>query len=125
MVTTAPAPTSPPPSAPIRRAFSQWVGVQLSAAASTLKPTMIAALPSSVAASGAWMLGGAGGGAGGREAAGGGVGSSRWALSASARRNITSRASATVQTSQLFDLLATGSAAGAGPSVEKIRPTTL
>ena len=38
---------------------------------------------------------------------------------------MTARASATVQTSQVFDSVAIGSAAGAAPSVENSRATLL
>ena len=45
--------------------------------------------------------------------------------SASARRSMIARASATVQTSQLLDSVAIGSAAGVGPSVENSRADAL
>ena len=51
--------------------------------------------------------------------------SSMCARRPSASRSITARASATVQTSQLFDSVAMGSAAGAAPSVENSRATLL
>src|SRR5205085_11645433 len=121
---TAPAPTRPPPMAARDRFSEHLVALQLPSVASKATPTAIATPPTIAVTTGPVMWGGGGGGSAAVRASGGGAPvSSRCTLRASARRSITSRASATVQTSQLLDLLATGSAAGAAPSVEKMRPT--
>src|SRR5450755_1877212 len=109
------------PPAALRARFSEhMVPVQLPSEASTAAPAAIDSAPAMASKAGPIRRGGGAGGGGGGA---GGVSSSMWARSASASRNIVARASATVQTSQLFDSVAIGRAAGAAPSVENRRTT--
>src|SRR5262249_33884506 len=90
----------------------------------TAKPTATATAPAMAATTGRVRPGG-GPGETGAAGVGGAAGSSIWGRSMSATRSRLSRASATVQTSQVFDFVEMGSAAGAGPSVENRRATVL
>src|SRR4051794_27103797 len=109
--TVTPAPTRAPPTA------GGGLSLGLPAKTTVLPPATAgrtAARPSTGATAGL----GAGAGGGGWAAA---SASSMGRLMASARRIITSRASATVQTSQKRDWVSTGRTAGVLPSVLKRR----
>src|SRR5262245_56778080 len=115
---------STPPNT-LRSRFSEQADcVQSPFDASTAKPAAMASAPSMAALTGTVRVAGAGGG-GSAGPGGGAEASSRNARSVSASRSTISRASATVQTSQVFDFVTTGSTAGAAPSVENARATVL
>jgi hypothetical protein len=124
IASAAPAPISTPPNVVRERFSSHAVAVQSPFEASTAKPAPIASAPAIATSTGPSTRGGDDGAYAGAGTVGGGL-SSMCARRPSASRNITARASATVQTSQFFDSIAIGSAAGAAPSVENRRPTLL
>src|SRR5260221_13550000 len=120
----APAPMSAPPTALRVRFSEQLVPVHEPFEPRTANPTATATTPVIAATMGMARLGGRGGGAGGGTGTAG-AGSSSWGFSMSASRIMLSRASTTVQTSQVLDFGAMGSAAGGEPSVGNTRATGL
>src|SRR5665213_348678 len=113
------------PPAPLRvRLPEQDMAEQPPSDSRIAAPVATATAPAIASRIGPTRRGGAGGAGGGGGGAGG-VSSSMCARRASATFSIVPRASSTVQTSQLFDSVAIGNAAGAAPSVENNRTTLL